>query len=228
MLPHSIDWDQNFASQGWAILPAWLKAPDCVAIAAQADSLHQQGAGRRDVLAQSWCVALLQAMRQLPALQTHLHGMQAVQCSYFAKSADCNWLVPLHQDLSVPVAARNAHPALRGWSCKDGQLFVQPPSSLLARMLALRLHLDAVDAENGALRVLNGSHVGEYADAASARAACGETLCSAEAGSLMLMRPRLWHASGKITAQRQRRVLHFLFGPQAPGFGLCWPSDASR
>ncbi len=33
-------------------------------------------------------------------------------------------------------------PDLRGWSEKEGSMFVQPPIALLERMVALRLHLD--------------------------------------------------------------------------------------
>ena len=62
----------------------------------------------------------------------------AVQCTYFEKSADRNWLVPIHQDLAIPVARRVEHPALRGWSHKEGSLFVQPPADVLAQLVAVR------------------------------------------------------------------------------------------
>jgi hypothetical protein len=45
-----------------------------------------------------------------------------------------------------------------GWSVKDGLTFVQPPSEVLAQMLALRLQIEASDKSDGALRVIPGSH----------------------------------------------------------------------
>ena len=44
------------------------------------------------------------------------------------------------------------------WSVKDGVPHVQAPAEYLEQMLAVRLHLDDADEENGALRVLVGSH----------------------------------------------------------------------
>ena len=85
-------------------------------------------------------------------------GHVAVQCTYFEKSASRNWLVPIHQDLSIPVARRVDAPGLRGWSQKEGALFVQAPVELLAQLVAVRVHLDACGADDGPLRVLPGSH----------------------------------------------------------------------
>ena len=57
-----------------------------------------------------------------------------VQCTLFVKSKESNWLVSLHQDLSIPVAERIDSPGFQGWSEKEGELFVQPPVSVLSRM----------------------------------------------------------------------------------------------
>src|SRR5579885_2053723 len=64
-----------------------------------------------------------------------------------------------HQDLSVPVAERVDGVLYSGWSEKEGQLFVQLPVSFLERVLAIRVHLDDCDEQNGALRVVPGSHM---------------------------------------------------------------------
>lgn len=58
----------------------------------------------------------------------------ATQCTYFEKSAARNWLVAMHQDLSIPVAERATHPTLLGWSEKEGTLYVQPPTELLEQL----------------------------------------------------------------------------------------------
>ncbi len=76
--------------------------------------------------------------------------LSVLQCTLFAKSTENNWLVCLHQDLSIPVAERVDSPGCHGWSEKEGGLFVQPPASVLEGVLALRLHLDDCNERNGA------------------------------------------------------------------------------
>ena len=149
----------------------------------------------------------------------------AFQCTYFEKSQASNWLVALHQDLSIPVLEKIPHPALRGWSQKDGELHVQAPDVLLEQLVAIRLHLDDCDANNGALSVVPGSHaLGRLraADALAARERCGTLLCPVARGGVMALRPLLLHASSKASGSQRRRVLHFVFGPRELPFGLRW------
>jgi hypothetical protein len=149
----------------------------------------------------------------------------AVQCTYFEKSASRNWLVPIHQDLSIPVARRVDEPSLRGWSEKEGALFVQAPAELLAQLVAVRLHLDACGADDGPVRVLPGSHRLGLIDPQAAvlmRSTGAEVTCEAEPGDALVMRPLLLHASSKATGRSRRRVLHFVFGPRVLTHGLAW------
>jgi hypothetical protein len=63
--------------------------------------------GKRDELDAPWCRQLgarLQARLAHDGLIPVSH--RAVQCTYFEKSAARNWLVPLHQDLSIAVRRR--------------------------------------------------------------------------------------------------------------------------
>lgn len=150
----------------------------------------------------------------------------AVQCTYFEKSVSTNWLVPVHQDLGIPVASRLHHPALSGWSEKEGTLFVQPPAQVLQELVAIRVHLDDCTEKDGPLRVVPGSHLlGKIsADSApSVRDSCGEVTCTLSRGAVLTMRPLLLHASSKAKGVSKRRVLHFLFGPRALPYGLQWP-----
>ena len=155
----------------------------------------------------------------------------SVQCTYFEKSRDHNWLVAPHQDLSIPVGARCAHPGLTGWSEKHGMLFVQPPAAVLEQLVALRLHIDECTCDDGALNVVPGSHLHgrlRDADKAQRRAASGVVRCPVAAGGGMVMRPLLLHASSKATGTSRRRVLHFLFGPPNLPYGLAWPQPAQQ
>jgi hypothetical protein len=150
---------------------------------------------------------------------------KAVRAILFDKSPETNWLVAWHQDLTIAVREKRELAGFGPWSVKEGQPHVQPPTQLLKRMLTLRLHLDDADEENGALRVLPGTHKLGKLDAAriqSLRAEIPEHVCTARAGDVLLMRPLLLHASGKSTSQRHRRILHIEFsGFELPG-GLVW------
>lgn len=149
----------------------------------------------------------------------------AVQCTLFVKSIDKNWLVSLHQDLSIPVAERVDSLECSGWSVKEGETFVQPPISVLRDMLAVRVHLDDCNERNGALRVVPASHqLGRLtsSDGLRERDTRGEISVTVPKGGAMLMRPLLLHASSKASIDSARRVLHFVFGPGRLPHGLRW------
>ena len=116
-------------------------------------------AGRRGVLASPIVRGLCRSERMLAVVAPHLQASPvAVRAIFFDKSPDSNWLVPWHQDLTIAVHARIDVPGFGPWSTKEGVTHVQPPLQLLEQMLTIRLHLDAADEANGALRVLPGSH----------------------------------------------------------------------
>ncbi|NHQ87142.1 phytanoyl-CoA dioxygenase family protein [Iodobacter sp. HSC-16F04] len=212
-----------FERDGFALVSAIFSPAECRAIAGQIETMRCASAGTRRLLLQDGCRSLAVKIRQHPALSSLLSGMVAVQCTFFEKSASRNWLVAVHQDLSIPVAKRIEHPALQGWSVKEDQLYVQAPVEVLQQLIAVRIHLDSCGAEDGPLRLVPGSHLQGLVtaeDAANARRQ--ETVCVADAGSALLMRPLLLHSSSKSSGTSQRRVLHYLFAPSALPLGLCW------
>ena len=213
----------DLVTDGFALLASVLTQDECAQAALE---LRHDGAGSRCLLAHPWCAELAARLREHPALATIIGpNMAAVQCTSFEKSADRNWLVPLHQDLSIPVAARVDDPALSGWSLKEGIQFVRAPADVLSGLVAVRLHLDPCELDDGPLRVVPGSHVhGIIGDeeALAMRTAHGETICVAPVGSVLVMRPLLLHASSKGSGTRSRRVLHFVFGPPQLPYGLAW------
>ncbi|SHH00180.1 phytanoyl-CoA dioxygenase family protein [Massilia sp. CF038] len=215
----------SFSEQGFALFPAVLTPAACTATAAEISLSDPARGGTRCLLAQSWCATLAASLGAHPALAELLGTSVAVQCNYFEKSAGRNWLVPIHQDLSIPVAERVEAPELRGWSEKEGGLFVQAPRTVLEQMVAVRVHLDDCAEQDGPLRVVPGSHLGGLmgsADAIAAREARGEVSCTAKAGDVLVLRPLLLHASSKGSGNSRRRVLHFVFGPPALPHGLQW------
>jgi ectoine hydroxylase-related dioxygenase (phytanoyl-CoA dioxygenase family) len=179
-------------------------------------------------LDEPWCRAFAVRLRRVEALEDLLSPtFVAVQCTVFDKSADKNWLVSLHQDLSIPVKRRVDDRECSGWSAKEGEIYVQPPVSVLDQLVAVRIHLDDCGAENGPLRVVAGSHgLGRLDKARSedVRVQRGEKSIPVGRGGALVMKPLILHASSKSSAPEPRRVLHFVFGPPALPCGLerCW------
>jgi hypothetical protein len=213
--------------RGYTLLPRCELKFDVRELHRIVESLAQAGAGIRRLLDAPWCLELSERIRLHPVLQPLLPNRAVpVQCTLFAKSGTRNWLVALHQDLSIPVAERIEAPGWTAWSEKAGEVFVQPPVSVLEQLVAVRLHGDDCDEGNGALRVVPGSHrLGRLsaAEGASARSELGEQTVRASAGDALVMKPLLLHASSRAANPLPRRVLHFVFGrPDLPG-GLRWP-----
>jgi ectoine hydroxylase-related dioxygenase (phytanoyl-CoA dioxygenase family) len=219
----------QFIDRGWAILEHVLDGEECRNVLNRVEQIAIDAAGVRNLLDCDWCASLARDLRSHPAIAPLLTGdgesMVAVQCTLFEKSGDKNWLVGLHQDLSIPVADKIEHPELAGWSRKEGIWFVQPPARVLSRLIAIRLHLDPCGPQDGPLKVVSRSHDrGRLDDDAisALRQSEGETVCSVGAGDALLLRPLLLHASSKSSGISRRRVLHFLFGPPQLPCGLKW------
>jgi hypothetical protein len=214
---------QRFTRDGYLLLPDLLSPAEARACTRAAAPSATRSGGTRTLLQSAWCAALVQRLRRHAALAPLLPGdAVSVQCTYFEKSVGRNWLVPWHQDLSVPVAERVDDAALRGWSLKEGVLQVQPPAVVLEQLVAVRLHLDACGPQDGPLRVLPGSHTAGVRPEDASTAADGAVICTAPRGSALLMRPLLLHASSRASGHGLRRVLHLLFAPPALPHGLRW------
>ena len=209
------------------VLPRFLANDEIGAVEARLSKDAGALAGSRTLLELQWCMNLARRIHNDPRLSSIWpSGSRAVLCTYFEKSPARNWLVALHQDLSIPVAERTEALDYSGWSRKDGHLFVQPPLEVLEQSIAARMHLDASDEETGALKVVPRSHsLGRLRpqEALAARDAYGERIVPVPRGGLMLMRPLLLHASSKVIGNARRGVLHFLFGPPTLPGGVRWP-----
>ena len=110
----------TLARQGFVAVPDVVPSVTCDRLVAALDD-DIAVVGSRNMLHWHGAQTLVAAIRSHPLL-TGLLGEDrvAVQCTYFQKSAQMNWLVPLHQDLSIPVQERVAHASLKGWSLKEG------------------------------------------------------------------------------------------------------------
>jgi Phytanoyl-CoA dioxygenase (PhyH) len=216
----------NFKANGFALIPQIVSNLECDRISDKLNYLGKDLTGTRNLISQPWCQELADSLSQNQILSTLISSeLVAVQCSYFQKSPSSNWLVPIHQDLSIPVAKRIENPILTGWSEKEGILYVQPPVEFLERLVAVRLHIDRCGIGDGGLRVVPGSHLGgklNQTEALNLRQKKNQIECFAEKGDVLIVQPLLLHSSSKSSGSGLRRVLHFLFAPLALPCGLEW------
>ena len=214
--------------RGFAIIPNVVGASEIETLIAALGPVS--GAGRRGLLGIPVVASLARSKRFLDLVQPHVSADPfPVRAIYFDKSAESNWLVSWHQDLTIALRERAETPGFGPWSEKDGTAHVQPPAQLLQQMLTIRLHLDDADETNGALRVLPGSHrFGRLPSDGiqSLRGQQTEFLCAARAGDALLMRPLLLHASSRSTSARHRRVLHIEYAAFDLPANLHWHDAA--
>ncbi|HEY8956411.1 phytanoyl-CoA dioxygenase family protein [Chitinophaga sp.] len=152
-----------------------------------------------------------------------------VKSIYFDKPGQSNWFVAWHQDLTISVTEKLPVAGYGPWTVKPGQYAVQPPVSILESIYTLRIHLDDTDEQNGALKVLPGSHMkgihrADHLDLTQTQ----EVSCQVKRGGIMIMRPLLMHASGRSSNGHNRRVIHIEFSDQELAGGLQWAEKFSR
>jgi hypothetical protein len=142
---------------------------------------------------------------------------------YFDKPGSSNWFVSYHQDLTISVDRKEEIPGFGPWTVKPGQFAVQPPVDILEDSYTLRIHLDNTDKNNGALRVIRGSHLGGIKRIERVnRDQAEEVVCNVPAGGVMIMKPLILHASSRTVNEARRRVIHLEFcNRELPG-SLNW------
>jgi ectoine hydroxylase-related dioxygenase (phytanoyl-CoA dioxygenase family) len=150
-------------------------------------------------------------------------GYFIIKSIYFDKPAKSNWFVAYHQDLTISVNQKAEVPSFIHWTKKQDQFAVQPPIALLEHNFTIRIHLDDTDEDNGALKVMPGSHKnGVLRLDDFDRSRKDEVYCKVNRGGVMIMRPLLMHASDRTINNRQRRVIHIEFSKADLPLPLQW------
>lgn len=208
---------QRFEENGYIVLEQLIAPQQLQQITQQLANITLTTAGSRELLSETWCQMLANTLKLNEQLTPLLPlSPVAIQCTLFKKSTDKNWLVPLHQDLSISLKEKLDRQGFTGWSAKQNMLFVQPPAEVLEQIVAVRLHIDDCFAEHGPLKVVAGTHkqgrIPEK-DWLAIRDSQGEQSCLTAKGGAVVMRPLLLHSSSKAEQANGRRVLHFLFAP---------------
>ncbi|WP_255486856.1 phytanoyl-CoA dioxygenase family protein [Mucilaginibacter sp. SP1R1] len=95
--------------------------------------------------------------------------------------------------------------------------------NILQDNFTIRVHLDDVDENNGALKVIPGSHQkGIYRPETIDWQNETEITCPVKSGGVMVMRPLLLHASNRTTNNKKRRVVHIEFSRMELPEGIDW------
>jgi ectoine hydroxylase-related dioxygenase (phytanoyl-CoA dioxygenase family) len=150
---------------------------------------------------------------------------KVVRAIFFDKTAEANWKVPWHQDLTIAVKEKRETKGFTAWTRKAEIQHVQPPVEILEKMLTLRFHLDDANETNGALKVIPKSHKGGRLSASEIklRRQANETLiCSVKKSDCLIMRPLILHSSSAAASPKNRRVVHFEFSADDLPNGLDW------
>jgi len=141
---------------------------------------------------------------------------------YFDKPAQSNWFVAYHQDLTISVNQKTALDGFGPWTAKQDQYAVQPALLYLEQGITIRIHLDDTTKDNGALKVIPGSHRQGIIRPEQLSGFTGEQVVTVPEGGIMLMRPLLLHASGRTLNRQRRRVIHIELNQAALPSGLQW------
>lgn len=224
------DMIRRLHDRGYAIFEPLIDEPCLEELRGEADRLSARSrtrGGVRNLLGRSEVFTRIAETGPLRDLACQLLGPEARarKLTLFNKKPGANWKIRWHQDVAITVRRRVDLDGWSAWSEKEGVLHVRPPARVLEGVVALRLHVDETPSENGALRVIPGSHLEgrlsrpEIQRWRERRAA---VICEVAAGGVMAMRPLLLHASSAAASPANRRVLHFEYTAQELPGGLEW------
>ncbi len=152
-------------------------------------------------------------------------NFRPVKAILFDKTEANNWSLRWHQDSVISVKERKKAPGFHAWTVKVGIPHVRPPVEVFEDMLAARIHLDDCSTENGALKVIPGSHRFGQLNPAEISTWVKENAaisCQAKKGDVLFMRPLILHSSRKAEHPKHRRVLHIEYAGHDLPCGLAW------
>jgi ectoine hydroxylase-related dioxygenase (phytanoyl-CoA dioxygenase family) len=196
---------------GYRFLRRALERAEIAALTPILSGIPSSAAGKR------WAGRELEALLRSPAMQPILRKvaellpeMTVLRAVAFRKDADANWLVPPHQDRSIPVPSAALLPGFSNLTRKAGGWQAEAPAALLAAMRNVRIFIDRATVDDGPLEVIPGSHRRGRIEQAEIPAAIGNRNwlpLTGEAGDAVISSPLLLHRSRRAADPSGRRVL---------------------
>jgi predicted DNA-binding transcriptional regulator YafY len=176
-------------------------------------------------------------LKDIPSLKMHLINENILQmvksidsnaflskAIYFDKPDDTNWYVTWHQDIPINVKEKIETEGFKAWTKKKDIHSVCPPLEIHKNIFTIRIHLDSTNDQNGALKVVPGSHTKQFSDEEREKitSQIAPTIIEVREGGVQLMKPLLLHSSSKSLSQKRRRVIHLEFCSLDLANGLEW------
>ena len=230
----TLPFKQTLQQEGYAIIDNVFSEAEVAGIVQSINSIETSGAAFRKT---SDLYAIRRFIKEVPAIGPLVFNsrLQAiidqlfgkdyflVKSIYFDKPGQSNWFVAYHQDLTISVDQKMQLEGYEQWTVKNDQFAVQPPVSLLENIFTIRIHLDETDENNGALKIVPGSHrKGIYRPETIDWSREKEVSCKVPRGGVMIMQPLLLHASNRTVNNNKRRVIHLEFSNLQLPNGLQW------
>jgi Phytanoyl-CoA dioxygenase (PhyH) len=231
---HITSYQEQINGQGYTVIP---EVFDKAAIDAMAAVINEADPAGPLFRKTNDLFAIRRFLQAVPAIQPLIFtkrlqgllqqlfgaGYFPVKSIYFDKPGQSNWFVAWHQDLTISVAEKLPVEGYGPWTVKPDQYAVQPPVDVLENNFTIRIHLDDTDAQNGALKVIPGSHLkGVYRADTIDMNITPDVPCAVPQGGMMIMRPLLMHASARSSNGHHRRVIHIEFSNRTLAGGLLW------
>ena len=224
---------QQLRREGWASTTSMFPTPLLDRLTTEITSLVSEERGGTRHLFELPLIQDLARSKPVREIAESVLGPDcfAVRGILFDKTPTANWKVVWHQDLSVAVCERRDVDGFGPWSVKEGVPHVQPPVEILERMLAVRIHLDDCELENGLVRVIPGSHREGRLSASAIdawRLEHSAIDCVVPRGGILAFFPLLLHASSASQRPQHRRVIHLEFAASDLPSGLKWYYSISQ
>lgn len=211
--------------EGWGVWESVFTPRECEELIEALDLHAPTRGGQRNMLNHPAVIGLAHDPR-IRAIVNELLSLEAVAVRgiAFDKSLDENWALAMHQDTKIALLERVETAGFSGWSLKDGVVHAQPPTEVLARQIAVRLHLDPCEADCGPVHVIPNSHRqgllrGEQVRALAISASVALT---GGVGLIAVFRSLLVHGSPRMTRPARKRTLHLEFCDAPLPDGLAW------
>jgi Phytanoyl-CoA dioxygenase (PhyH) len=209
-----LDWLTDVRNSGYGLIPNVFAPAEIESLlnALQDEALPRTRAGVRHAMRSSNVTKIANDLR-MSEIARKILGPNAIpfRATLFEKLPESNWLVAWHQDTALPLQERREAAGWGPWSIKDGVNYAHAPAKALEKVVALRLHVDDSNLDNGPLRVLPATHTqGVLTDEEilSIAARTHSVDCLVPKGGIVAMRPLIIHASSKSQTDNPRRVLH--------------------
>ena len=149
-------------------------------------------------------------------LASKFQGVKPERVVVFNKTSVANWALPWHQDRVIAMEQKTEQPGYTKWTRKAGIWHCEPPEHVLQKMLFVRVHLDDVTAENGAMEIAVGSHrLGKFpkADVKAAVGSFKHEVTEAGAGDVLVLSMLTLHRSLPSRSDQSRRALRVDYAP---------------